>query len=86
MPPPGAVLYNFSVGNMNDSLGMLHHARIVGGKDKRHAHPLVQLLHQRDDLIGSLGVQVGSGLIGQHQLWMGDERAGNRHPLTLSSG
>src|SRR5437660_12616406 len=46
----------------------------------------MQAVHERHDLVASLGVQVAGGLIGQDDRRIVDESARNGHTLALTAG
>jgi hypothetical protein len=46
----------------------------------------IEVVHQVDELRGVVRVQVGGGLVGQHQRGPMDDGAGNRYALTLAAG
>ena len=80
---------------VGDDLAVAHHdepvrergdARVVRHHDDR-ALPLGgHLLEQAGDLVGGLAVEVAGGLVGQDELGLGHERAGDRDALLLPAG
>ena len=64
---------------------LIRHAALVRHHDDGHTVVLVQLLQQLHHLHRSLRVQCARRLIGQNNLWMGDECSGYCHALFLSS-
>src|SRR5207237_10858694 len=62
-----------------------HEARIVGGEDERDAALAVEAPHQFDDVAAGGAVEVGGGLVGEHERRLADQRAGDRYPLLLSA-
>ena len=61
-------------------------ARVVGREQKGSVELVFHRLHQGDDHRRRGIVQVGRGFIGQHQLGLGHQGAGNGHALFLSAG
>src|SRR5690606_12940675 len=59
---------------------------IVGDHHDGLAVLAVELLQQAQDLLGGLAVQVAGGLVADQQGRVGDDRAGDRHPLLLAAG
>src|ERR1039457_2264829 len=58
----------FAFGEADDALGVFEQARIVRGEDEGEAEAAVEAVHQVDELRGVVRVQVGGGLVGQHQI------------------
>src|SRR5438874_4225471 len=50
-------------------------ARIVGHHDNGLAELMVESLHQVEDFLGALGIEVAGGLVGDSNLGMGHPRA-----------
>ena len=75
----------------DDAVGEVHRARGVLGRQLRvvgdHDDQAIlgDLREQVHDLHGSMGIQGAGGLVGQHDLRVVDERAGNGHPLHLAA-
>src|SRR3990172_8236703 len=67
-------------------LCLAHDLLVVGGKNETGFEFILHFPHQFDNEIGCLVVQVGGGLIRQHQLRVCDQRPGHSHPLLLPSG
>jgi hypothetical protein len=59
---------------------------VVRHDQERQAVLLVETAHERDDLVGALGVQVAGRLVGPHDRGVVDERTGDRHALALAAG
>jgi hypothetical protein len=55
----------------------------VGDDQERDPLLLVDLAHEREDLVGGPGVEVAGRLVGQHQRRPPHQRAGDRHALLL---
>jgi hypothetical protein len=75
-----------SVAQANDAVDMFEQTLIVGGEDESEAETAVQIVHQVDELRGVARIQIGGGLIGQHQGGTMDDGAGHRYALTLAAG
>ncbi len=77
---------------LNDAVGQVHRARGVGGSQLRivsdHDDQAIfgNLGEQVHDLHGGMGIQGAGGLVGQNDLRVVDERAGNGHALHLAAG
>src|SRR5690606_7617010 len=80
------IRHNAPVLQADNALHVLQKPRVVGGKQKRDAPLLVQLFHQLDKGQTGLGVQVGRGLVGQHDPGLRRQRPGHGHPLLLAAG
>ena len=76
---------HLSIFNGNDPPGLFNHAGIMGGKDKGDTLLFVKLFHEIQKGLGGFGVQVGSGLIGQHEFRLGRQSSGHSYPLLLST-
>src|SRR5579859_7023320 len=61
-------------------------ARIVRNHDNGLAEIPIQSLHQVEDFVGTLGIQITRGLVGDEDLWIGHNGAGDGHALLLASG
>jgi len=59
---------------------------VVRRKEERGVEVVLHGLHQGDDHHRRLPIQVGRGLIGQHEGRLGHQGAGNRHALLLPTG
>src|ERR1035441_1132268 len=83
----GQVIGNdLSVAEADDALGVFEQARIVGGEDEGKAEAAVESVHQVDELGGVVRVEVGGGLVGQHQGGAMHDGAGHGDALTLAAG
>ena len=51
----------------DDALGVLKQAGVVRREDEGETEAAIEAVHQIDELGGIVGVEVGGGLIGQHQ-------------------
>ena len=58
---------------------------IVRREDKGETEPPVEVVHQVDELGGVVGVEIGGGLVGQHQGGTMDDGAGNGDALALAA-
>lgn len=58
---------------------------VVGDDHKGRALAARELHHQLENAVGAGAIQVASGFVGQHTGRLRDERAGNRHTLTLAA-
>src|SRR6266568_6239881 len=75
-----------SVLDSDDGARVRHHLRIVSGEDEGGPVLPVHLLHEVDDALPRLRVEVRGGLVGEHQGRAGDERARDRDALALAAG
>jgi hypothetical protein len=57
----------------------------VRDDQERRAAPRVEAAHQREDLVGRMGVEVARRLVGEHQRRRERERACDRHTLLLAA-
>ena len=71
--------------DMYNLVGFISHTALMSYHYDGHAILLVQLLQQLHHLHRCLRVESSSGLIGQDNLWTGDECSGYCHTLFLSS-
>ena len=58
----------------------------MGDQHQRGASFAVKRKQQLDHLGAGFGVKVAGGLIGKHQLRLGDKRPRQRYPLLLAAG
>jgi hypothetical protein len=58
----------------------------VGNEDVREAELRLQVLHQVDDLRLDRDVERADGLVGNHDLRVGRQRAGDADALPLAAG
>ena len=70
----------------DDGAGVGHHLGVVGGEDEGGPVAPVHLAHQVDDVPAGLRVEVGGGLVGEHERRVGDQRPGHGHALPLAAG
>jgi hypothetical protein len=68
----------------------MHHAPRIGRhvglvRDHQHGDAVVAVQRQQQahDLVAALGVEVAGGFVGQHHRRLGDDGAGDGHPLLL---
>ena len=54
-----------AITDLDDALGALGNVRLVGDHHDGHAGLLVQLLQQREDLLGHAAVEVAGRLVGE---------------------
>ena len=59
--------------------------RIMGNHEHRLAVTFHQLFDQRHDFVGALAIQVSGGLVAKQKRRIGDNRAGDGHPLLLAA-
>ena len=71
---------------MHDLIGLVGHTALVGHHDDSHAVVLVQLFEQLHHLNRRLGVEGSRRFVGQNNLRLGNQCAGNSHTLLLSTG
>jgi hypothetical protein len=76
---------HLSIGEADDAVGVFQQALVVGGEDEGKAEPAIEVMHQVDQLCGIARIQVGRGLIGQHQGGPMDNCARHRDPLTFAA-
>ena len=77
---------DLSVRELDDPVGDCEHARVMGGKEKRRLARLVQPAEEEQKVLRRLGVEVRGGLVGEHDLGIGDHRARDGDPLLLTAG
>ena len=65
---------------------MLEQAGIVRGEDEGEAEAAVEIVHEVDELGGIFGVEVGGGLVGEHQGRTMNDGAGYGDALTFAAG
>ena len=70
---------------MNNLIGFVGHAALVGNHHDGHALLLVQSFQQFHHLYRSLRVESARRLVGQDNLRTRNQRPGNGHPLALSA-
>ena len=75
-----------AVGEADDARCVFEQALVVGGEDEGETEAAVQVAHQVDELRGVAGVEVGGGLVGQHQRGTMNDGAGDGDALTLAAG
>jgi len=81
----GAPIFNDSaVHQSNLALAAFGNRGIVGDQQQGRAVQGVLFEQAIDDEATGGAVEIPGGLVGQQQLWSGDERAGDRHTLLLS--
>ena len=59
---------------------------IVGDDDETRFELLIELKHEFEHVLAVARVEIAGWLIGQHQLRLRDQRAGDRSALTLATG
>ena len=67
-------------------VGVRRGVQVVGDHDDglaELAHAAAQVV---EHLRGRLAVEVAGRLVGEHDVRLGDQRAGDRHPLLLAAG
>src|SRR4051794_19750369 len=84
-PGAGAVVDDQAVAHPDDPLGVLGDVVLVGDQDDRLAR-VVEPAEHVHDLVARLGVEVAGRLVGQDDVGVVDQRAGDRHPLLLAAG
>ena len=100
-PQPQAE-HAFSVGNVHvpaplprddaavldadDAVGQLRDLLVVGDHHHRLAEALAGDLHQSQNILAGLGIEVSRGLVRQHDGRLGSKRPGDGHPLLLTAG
>ena len=75
-----------SVGEADDARGVFQQALVVGGEDEGEAEAAVEVAHQVDELGGVARVEVGGGLVGEHQGGTMDDGAGDGYALAFAAG
>lgn len=63
-----------------------HDIQVMGDEQQSHAHFLLQLLQQLQDLRLNGHVEGGGGFVGDQQLGPGQHRHGDHHPLAFAAG
>src|ERR1035438_3101213 len=58
---------DLSVAQADNAVSVFQQPCIVGREDKSKSEPPVEVVHQVDKLRSIVGVEIGRGLIGQHQ-------------------
>ena len=84
-PRARAVVDDQTVAHPDDPLGVLGDVVLVGDHDDRLAG-VVELAEHLHDLVAGLGVEVAGGLVGQDDVGVVDQRAGDRDALLLAAG
>ena len=74
-----------SVGEAHDARRVLQQALVVRGEDEGQAEAAIEVAHQVDELRGIVGVEVGSGFVGQHQRWTMHDGARHGYALALAA-
>ena len=82
----GQVALQAAVAEMNVAAGIGGDVGLVSDHDHGHAGLAVQPLKDRHDLDAGAGIQRSGRLIGQDDARMGDDGAGDRDALLLSTG
>ena len=59
-------------------LGLTHDLGVMRRENEAGPELIAQTAHQIDDPVCGLVIQVGRGLVGEHQLRIGDQGAGDR--------
>src|SRR3954451_8355547 len=80
-----AVRFHVPVGESHDAGRVLQQSLIVGGEDEGETEAAIELAHEVDQLGGVAGVEIGGGLVGQHQRGPMHDGAGHRNPLALAA-
>src|SRR5438045_3512232 len=70
---------------VDDALGALGGARVVGDQQDGFAEPLLQFAHEVEDFLGRARVQVPGRLVGDDQDRIGDDGAGDADALLLAA-
>ena len=65
--------------------GLIHDHLIMGGEYKGGSCFFVHLAHQLQDILSGLRIEVGSWFVGQDELGLLHQGAGNGHPLLLAA-
>ena len=82
-----AALDNFAISHDADGFGIVfRQTQIVGNEDNRHAHLLLQIVEQIENLGLNGHIQSGGRLVGNQQVGFIDERHGNHDALQLTAG
>jgi len=76
----------FALLQMPDCRGVVGGVTVVGHHDDRLAEVLIQLLQHHHDVFGRLRVQVTGGLVGDDQVRVGGDGAGDGDALFLAAG
>ena len=74
-----------AVAHVDDAPGVGRDVRLVGDQDDGLAG-VVELLEDADDLLRGARVEVAGGLVGEQDRRVGDQGAGDGHPLLLAAG
>ncbi len=80
------VLLQFAVGQVYQSVEVLHHLFVMRRKKEGRLQFPIEILHRLQDRVGVFGVKVGGGFIGDQDVGTLHHRAGNGHPLALTPG
>ena len=72
--------------NLQAALQTTGNPQVMGDDDQGDALLTVESQQQFDDVLCSLAIEVAGGLVGEQQLWLTDEGAGNGHSLALAPG
>src|SRR3954452_7112777 len=74
-----------AVEHADDSVGHAADRDVVGDDEEGEAALEVEPAHQLAHLLGAFAVEVAGRFVGPHDGRVVDERAGDRHPLALTS-
>ena len=74
-----------AVGHEHDAVGVGGGARVVGDHHERAPAAVDGVAQQRQDLAAGAQVERAGRLVGEQQLGLADQRAGDRHALLLAA-
>lgn len=82
----GNAVHNFTVAHVQDAMAVRGCFRVVRDHDDRLAEFLVELTQERENIFGTLRVEISGGLVCQDNLGFADDGARNRDTLLLAAG
>jgi hypothetical protein len=74
------------VADEDDLVGLGGAPGVVGREYEGHVLLALHAAHQGDDLGAGVAVEIGGGLVGEHQRRCGGQGAGDGHALALAAG
>src|SRR5438309_6052631 len=78
------VALNYAVSQTNGAAGVTSDIGFMRDHNDRIA-ALIEILEQRHDFLTGFGIEIAGRLVGQNDGWLGDQRAGDGHPLPLTA-
>ena len=75
-----------SVAETDNAVSVFEQASIVGRKNESEPEAAIEVVHEVNELRGVFSVEIGSGLVGQHQRGTMDDGARHGDALALAAG